>query len=326
MTVKDDIKTGARLIRAGKLVAFPTDTVYGLGANALDPIAVARIFELKQRPSFDPLIVHVAEASALQQLVLNPDFRVFRLAERFWPGPLTMVLAKSPIIPEIVTSGLPSVGIRIPDNELALQLIRESRCPIAAPSANRFGRVSPTTAEHVRKQLPGVDYILDGGKTSVGIESTIIKITDQGFIILRNGVITREEIEAVLPYDNHAVTGIHKAPGMLDSHYSPGKPFLIATNATLMTDKSRAGLISFSGTKESGFGKIIRVSESGDLKEYAANIFAAMHVLEDDESIDLILAEPVFEAGIGLAIMDRLRKAEYKWRIRLCALHDTPAV
>ncbi len=308
------MRTAAHYIQQGKLVAFPTETVYGLGANALDPLAVARIFELKERPSFDPLIVHIASLEQLEKLALQSDERVLQLAEKFWPGPLTIVLPKSDLVPDIVTSGLPTVGIRMPDNQTALELIRRSDRPIAAPSANKFGRISPTTAAHVKKQLPDVDFILDGGKTTVGIESTIIRLTDCGFQILRNGIITREELEIILPFDNATAIADLSAPGMLKSHYSPVKRLLIADSAALPVDKSKAGLISFSRKLEKGFGKVIRVSENEDLKDYAVNMFAAMHALEDDDQIELIIAEPVTEKGIGLAIMDRLRKAEFNWR------------
>ncbi|MDY0254760.1 MAG: L-threonylcarbamoyladenylate synthase, partial [Tenuifilaceae bacterium] len=288
--------------------------VYGLGANAFDPIAVAKIFELKERPSFDPLIVHIASINQLHDLVLKTDERVHRLAEKFWPGPLTMVLPKSNIVPDIVTSGLPTVGIRMPSNEIALELIRTSDCPIAAPSANKFGRISPTTAAHVRKQIPNVDYIIEGGKTTVGIESTIIKLTDKGFQILRNGIISQEELETVVPFDGETAIEKLSAPGMLKSHYSPRKKLLIADRSTLELDKSKAGLISFSGEIENGFYKVIRVSNRKELKDYAVNMFEAMHSFEDDEEIDVIIAEPVGETGIGKAIMDRLRKAEFNWR------------
>jgi len=308
------METAAQYIRDGKLVAFPTETVYGLGADALNPMAVARIFELKQRPTFDPLIVHIASLQQLEKLVLNIDKRVYQLAEKFWPGPLTMVLPKSSIVPDLVTSGLPTVGIRMPDNETALELIRRSDCPIAAPSANKFGRISPTTAAHVRKQLPEVDYILEGGKTTVGIESTIIKLTDHGFQILRNGIITQEELESTVPFDSISPVEDLSAPGMLKSHYSPAKKLLIADSTALKTDRSRAGLISFSGRFEDGFFKVIRVSEREDLKDYAVNMFEAMHAFEDDSEIELIIAEPVPMTGIGKAIMDRLRKAEFNWR------------
>jgi L-threonylcarbamoyladenylate synthase len=314
MSLLSNIEIAANYIQEGKLVAFPTETVYGLGANALNPLAVAKIFELKERPSFDPLIIHIASINQLEKLVLCSDERVYRLAEKFWPGPLTMVLPKSSIVPDIVTSGLPTVGIRMPGNDIALELIRKSDCPIAAPSANKFGRISPTTAAHVRKQLPNVDFILDGGKTSVGIESTIIKLTDFGFQILRNGIITQEELETIVPFDGVTKIEDLSAPGMLKSHYSPRKKLLIADGSTLKIDKSKAGLISFSGMLEDGYARVIRVSERNDLKDYAVNMFEAMHSFEDDNNIELIIAEPVSETGIGKAIMDRLKKAEFNWR------------
>ncbi|PSK82726.1 L-threonylcarbamoyladenylate synthase [Prolixibacter denitrificans] len=309
------MELAARLIQEGKLVAFPTETVYGLGANALDPMAVAKIFALKERPSFDPLIIHIADLDDLKKLTAEVDDRVYLLAEKFWPGSLTLVLPKSKLVPDIVTSGLPTVGIRMPANEIARELIRTSGRPIAAPSANKFGRISPTTANHVRKQLPDVDYILDGGKTTVGIESTIIELTEKGFRILRNGIITKEDIEEVLSFDDSEKTESIVAPGMVKSHYSPVKKMIVADkNIPVDIDKSKAGLLSFTGKYENGYRKIIRVSESNDLKEYAVNMFDAMHTFEDDSEIEIIVAEPVAETGIGKAIMDRLRKAEYNWR------------
>ena len=310
----NNIEKAADLIREGKLVAFPTETVYGLGADALNPLAVAKIFELKERPSFDPLIIHIADLAQLEKLVCIKDERVLKLACKFWPGPLTMVLPKSDVVPDIVTSGLPTVGIRMPDNKLALDLIRKSGCPLAAPSANKFGRISPTTAAHVKKQLPDVDFILDGGKTTVGIESTIITLTDSGFQILRNGIITQEELETVIPIDKNVSIEKLSAPGMMKSHYSPRKKLLIADKNNLNIDKSKAGLISFSGEIEKDFFKIIRVSDRNELKDYAVNMFEAMHSFEDDDSVELIIAEPVIEKGIGKAIMDRLKKAEFDWR------------
>lgn len=315
MDRQNNMERAAQLIQEGKLVAFPTETVYGLGANALDPMAVAKIFALKERPSFDPLIIHIADLEDLKKLTSEIDERVYLLAENFWPGSLTLVLPKSNRVPDIVTSGLPTVGIRMPANEIARELIRKSGCPIAAPSANKFGRISPTKADHVKKQLPDVDCILDGGKTTVGIESTIIELTEKGFRILRNGIITKEDIESVLPFDETEKTESIVAPGMVKSHYSPVKKMMVADESFRMDiDKSKAGLISFSGKYETGFQKVIRVSETNDLKEYAVNMFEAMHTFEDDIEIDIIIAEPVAETGIGKAIMDRLRKAEYNWR------------
>lgn len=307
-----DIELASKLIREGKLVAFPTETVYGLGANALDPLAVARIFEMKERPSFDPLIVHIADKNDIEKLTVKADERIYRVIDRYWPGPLTLILPKSDIVPDIVTSGLSTVGIRMPDNGIALELIRRSGTPIAAPSANKFGRISPTSAMHVKKQLPEVDYILDGGNTTVGIESTIISFTDRGFQIIRNGILTREEIEEILPYDDSPITRDIVAPGMLKSHYSPHKAMIIDEGSTIPgIDKRKAGFISFSGTQEKGYKKVIRPTENQDLKQYAVNMFAAMHSLEESE-IEVIVAEPVPETGIGIAIMDRLRKAAWK--------------
>ncbi len=315
MIVNQDIDIAAGYIREGRLVAFPTETVYGLGANALNPLAVAKIFELKERPSFDPLIVHIASVDDLDKLTVNKDSRVLQLAEKFWPGPLTIVLPKSDIVPDIVTSGLDTVGIRMPNNPIALELIRKAGCPIAAPSANKFGRVSPTTAQHVKKQLPNVDYILDGGKTQVGIESTIITLNENGFEILRHGVITREDLESVIPFHSGRDTSDSiVAPGMLKSHYSPNKPLYFLGDVHLNDmQRSNAGLLSFNTTDTEGYRMVIPLSTSGNLREYAVNLFAAIHKMEESD-VEYIVAEPVEEHGIGLAIMDRLRKAAFRYR------------
>lgn len=312
---EESIRLAAGFIKEGKVVAFPTETVYGLGANALNPLAVAKIYELKERPSFDPLIVHIASLADLEKLTAAKDQRVQLLAEKFWPGPLTIVLPKSSIVPDIVTSGLGSVAIRMPANEIALQLIRTSGCPIAAPSANKFGRISPTTADHVRKQIANVDYIIDGGKTNIGIESTIIELTPKGFRLLRSGIITLDELETVLPLDNDSTeSNDMAAPGMLKSHYSPNKKICIASVDNFSgINTSKAGLLSFTGKYDKYFQHIISMSKRNDLKDYAVNLFEAMHTFEDDETIDVIVAEPVAEQGIGKAIMDRLRKAAYSW-------------
>jgi len=315
MIVNQDIDIAAGYIREGRLVAFPTETVYGLGANALNPLAVAKIFELKERPSFDPLIVHIASVDDLDKLTVNKDSRVLQLAEKFWPGPLTIVLPKSDIVPDIVTSGLDTVGIRMPNNPIALELIRKAGCPIAAPSANKFGRVSPTTAQHVKKQLPNVDYIIDGGKTQVGIESTIITLNEKGFEILRHGVITREDLESVVPFHSGRDTSDSiVAPGMLKSHYSPNKPLYFLGDVHLNDmQRSNAGLLSFNTTDTEGYKMVIPLSTSGNLREYAVNLFAAIHKMEESD-VEYIVAEPVEEHGIGLAIMDRLRKAAFRYR------------
>jgi L-threonylcarbamoyladenylate synthase len=309
------LETAAKIIIEGGVVAFPTETVYGLGANALDPMAVARIFEVKERPSFDPLIVHIADLEQLQVLSTSEDPRIGKLAEAFWPGPLTLILPKTDRVPDIVTSGLPTVGIRMPDHPMALELIRESGCPLAAPSANKFGRLSPTRAAHVERHLPEVDYILDGGTTRVGLESTIVRLESDGFLILRPGGITREDLVAVLPESAKTVeAGSPEAPGMLDSHYSPSKPFYLYRPEILNTiEPSKAGFISFKGEMPGDFLETRILSPKGDLKEYATKIFSALHELQESE-VDVILAEAIPETGIGIAIMDRLRKAAHPWQ------------
>lgn len=308
------LKQAAEIIKNGDLVAFPTETVYGLGANALNPEAVAKIFVAKERPSFDPLIVHIALLSDLEILTQYVDERVYLLAQKFWPGPLTLVLPKSDLVPDIVTSGLPTVGIRMPNNKIALDLIKLSGCPIAAPSANKFGRISPTTADHVRKQLPSVACVLDGGSTTVGIESTVITLNPDGFVILREGVITHSDLETVLPASSQAIDQKAElaSPGLLKSHYSPQKPIFILGKFSQPIDRGKAGFISFSNNDVAGYKFVEYLSRTSNLKEAAVNLFGALHRLEDAD-VEYIVAESVPEEGIGLAIMDRLNKAAHRY-------------
>jgi L-threonylcarbamoyladenylate synthase len=314
--VNKEIQTAARIINNGGLVAFPTETVYGLGANALNPIAVAKIFALKERPSFDPLIVHIASPDDIKLLTNEPTDLVLKLAGKFWPGPLTIILPKSSIVPDIVTSGLPTVGIRMPDNEIALDLIRTSKCPIAAPSANKFGNLSPVSASHVKKQLPGVDIILDGGRTKIGIESTIVSIAGNTCTLLRPGKITLEDINDALPgifvfETNKPEKPI--APGSLKSHYSPSKPlYLYKNNQTQLPEQS--GLILHCiNERTPDCEKVIYTSYNNKLTEIAANFFSSLHDMEDDVQIKQIYIEPVIESGLGIAIMDRIKKAVFKY-------------
>lgn len=309
------IQEAAQLIREGELVAFPTETVYGLGADALNPYAVAKIFAAKERPTFDPLIVHIADLNYISELAYTDSEFVNKLAEAFWPGPLTMVLPRKPIIPDLVTADLPTVGIRMPNNEIALELIRQAQRPIAAPSANKFGRISPTKAEHVRKQLPDIKCILDGGQTSVGIESTVIALNADGFVILRQGIITHTELEKILPKSKfETAKETHLAsPGLLNSHYSPIKPLYILGQQPINCIPAKAGFISFSGTNTFGYKHVEYLSQNADLKEAAANLFSILHKMEETTDIDYIIAEPVPAEGIGLAIMDKLKKAAYQY-------------
>lgn len=307
------MRKATAIIKCGGIVAFPTETVYGLGADAFNPLAVARIFEAKNRPLFDPLIVHIADLSQMGMLASRVDKRAGRLAGRFWPGPLTMVMPRSERVPDIVTAGLDTVAVRMPDHLIALDLIRLSGTPIAAPSANRFGYISPTKAAHVLDQLgERVDMIIDGGPCTVGVESTIIKLDEGRSIILRPGGVPIEEIETVIgPVETAAPSGGNpEAPGQLPSHYSPTIPVRLADSAGAI-DFSRedAGFLLYK-RPESGApaGRTEILSVNGDLQEAAANLFSALHRL-DRMKISVIIAEPVPERGLGIAIMDRLRRA-----------------
>ncbi|GAB1450795.1 L-threonylcarbamoyladenylate synthase [Draconibacterium sp.] len=314
------IEEAAQIIRNGGLVAFPTETVYGLGANALNPFAVAKIFELKERPSFDPLIVHIADFNDLQRLTDNPSEDIFALAKNFWPGPLTIVLPKSKLVPDIVTSGLQTVGIRMPNNEIALTLIEKAGCPIAAPSANKFGKLSPVSAKHVRKQLPNVDFILDGGTSAVGIESTIISIEGNVCKMLRPGIITAEEIQDALSenliFSNEKTEKI-VAPGLLKSHYSPVKPLYIIDGNEIEIPKYSGvilhGLNGFKGDAQ----RFVNTSKDCNHYEIAANLFSALHEMEEDENIKQIFIEAVNCVGLGIAIMDRINKAAYQYQQKI---------
>jgi L-threonylcarbamoyladenylate synthase len=308
------IQQAAEIIKRGGIVAFPTETVYGLGANAFNPLAVARIFEAKRRPYFDPLIVHVASHGDPAKLVIDIPSDAKKLMERFWPGPLTVVLLKREEVPDIVTAGLPSVAIRMPKHEMALSLIEQADCPIAAPSANPFGYLSPTTAEHVRDQLGDqIDFILNGGTCEVGVESTIVSFSKGKPRLLRPGGVELEEIESIIgkveisPIEDSKPS----APGMLPKHYAPRTPIVLDWSAK-DAEAYRGKRIGFLALKEpKPFLKFIHVeilSKRGDLREGAANLFSAIRRL-DALNLDLILAESVPEVGLGRAIMDRLRRA-----------------
>ncbi|RLG69137.1 MAG: threonylcarbamoyl-AMP synthase [Methanobacteriota archaeon] len=311
---EEALDRAASIIRRGGLVAFPTETVYGLGACVFNQEAVAKIFEVKKRPRFDPIIVHVSNPGQLSCLCSEVGRTAKKLIERFWPGPLTLVLPKSRLVPYIVTAGLETVAIRMPSHPIALELIKRSETPIAAPSANLFGFLSPTTPEHVVEQLgEGVDMIIDGGRTPIGVESTIIDLSSSPELtLLRPGGLPVEEIEKVLGR-KVVVSTISKkprSPGQLPKHYSPRTPLRILRNNKKFESKGRIGLLAFKQPRRQGFFDVVEVlSPSGDLREAAYNLFSCLHRL-DQAGLDLIYAEPVPETGLGRAIMDRLRKAE----------------
>lgn len=298
------ISEAARLIRAGGLVAFPTETVYGLGANALDADAVRRIFAVKRRPSTSPLIVHVDSIEMAVGLAREWPAAAEELARVHWPGPLTIVVRKRPEVPDIVTAGLDTVGLRMPRHPLALDLIRAAGVPIAGPSANRFTELSPTTADHVRESLGDVvDCVLDGGPTAVGIESTVISLAGPP-VLLRPGMIAREEIEARIgPVQTAGVVegeGAHPSPGMHARHYSPRTPLIIGT---LPAGGHGAHLyMTQPGTAARG----IRMPD--DARQYAAILYSTLHAL-DTEGLDWIAIEMPPDTPEWVGIRDRLTRA-----------------
>ncbi|ADD27180.1 L-threonylcarbamoyladenylate synthase [Meiothermus ruber] len=306
----ENLERAAQIIRSGGLVAFPTETVYGLGANALDARAAARIFEAKQRPSFDPLIVHVADRGMLQKVVQEVPALAERLMERFWPGPLTLVLPRSERVPGLVTSGLPTVAVRMPAHPVAQELIRRAGLPLAAPSANPFGYLSPTRAEHVERMLGGrVDLILDGGRTEFGVESTIVLLAEKP-TVLRYGAVAVEELERVLGRLELQVGAREKplVPGQLPQHYAPHTPIRIAPPSEIPLGlRKRVGYLAFQEVPK-GFKVVKVLSPTGSLLEAAAHLFEALHQL-DRLGLEAIYAEPIPEVGLGRAIMDRLRRA-----------------
>src|SRR5579871_5209626 len=260
----NDVTRAAALIRAGELVAFPTETVYGLGANALDPAAVEKIYAAKGRPPESPLIVHVDSMEMALGLVRTWPEKAAKLAQRFWPGPLTLVLTKRPHVPARLTAGLDTVGIRMPSNSIALALIKEACVPIAAPSANRFGGISPTTAEHVRAALGDrVSLVLDGGPTSVGIESTVLSLAGPEAILLRPGMVSQAEIEEVIGpvlIAAHTTGSAHPSPGMHRRHYSPRTPLILVKPG-----------------QPSPGGRGIRLQMPADPSQYAAVLYERLH-------------------------------------------------
>ncbi len=309
------------LLRRGEIVALPTETVYGLAADALNPVAVTKIFEAKERPRFDPLIVHLPDQQWLER-VARIDRRsraqIEKLTKQFWPGPLTLVLQRQPIIPEIVTAGLNTVAVRMSSHPVFASVISTFGKPLAAPSANRFGRISPTTGRHVLEELDGrIPLIVDAGPTPHGIESTIVALSDEGIEILRRGPVTEEQLRAI-GFEQAArrqdIGGAMRAPGQLPVHYAPQTPLRIIESANLFSPGpgERCGLLAWGRVKNAGrFAAVRWLSETQDLREAAANLFRHLREL-DDLGLNLIVAEHVPENGLGAAIMDRLRRASAK--------------
>ncbi len=308
----ENLRKAADILIRGGTVAFPTETVYGLGASALDAEAVARVFEAKERPRFDPLIVHIASKESITALAEKIDPGASLLADALWPGPLTIVVPKRRIVPDIVTAGLCTVALRMPAHPVARKLIAMAGIPVAAPSANPFGFLSPTTARHVEKQLGGrVDLILDGGPCSVGVESTIIAFTGNVPRLLRPGGLPLEDIEAIIGPVERGGGETVEAPGQLSGHYSPRTPVVIIDGVYGAAGEN-AAYLAFRSAPEKGTFRMVEVlSPTGNLREAAARFFSALHKL-DESGADVILAETLPEEGLGRALMDRLRRASQK--------------
>lgn len=323
------------ILENGGVVALPTETVYGLAADAFNAKAVAEVFSVKQRPSFDPLIVHIHHAKHLDTVASVPEEfaeAVSGLAKEFWPGPLTIVLPKKEVIPDIVTSGLDSVAVRVPSNSIMRSVIKALGKPLAAPSANQFGHISPTSAKAVQSELDGkIPLILDGGACSEGLESTIVKpvFDEKGKVriaILRSGPITIEQLRKIAPVykepkkkkvDDDSTEKKLESPGQLESHYAPRKPFHLwdGESELVLNPKKRYALLCFEGEDsvlidQYDWDKVAELSPgSGRMAEAAVRLFAVMRQLDEDGEIDAIIAEPVSDKGIGIAMMDRMRRA-----------------
>ncbi len=316
--ISTDRTAAVELLRKGEIVALPTETVYGLAANALNPIAVAKIFEAKERPRFDPLIVHLPDREWLERVVDLPaqDRQlILKLADAFWPGPFTMVLPKRKIVPEIATAGLDTVAVRVSVHPVFSEIIRALGKPLAAPSANRFGRVSPTTAQHVLDDLKDqIPLIIDGGPTAHGIESTIVAICAGGIHILRRGPITEEQLSESGKIDIIASAEKVSAPGQLPTHYAPKTPLRLIedVNSFSPDKKQRVGLLGWNPLKsEKNFAAVRYLSERQDFRDAAMNLFRYLREL-DQFDLDFIVAERVPEQGLGAAIMDRLQRAAHR--------------
>lgn len=302
-------------LKAGETVGIPTETVYGLAANAFNEAAVVSVFKIKNRPFFDPLILHVRDIGHAQSLVKEFPESARLLAEAFWPGPLTLLLLKSEIVPDIITSGSHLVAVRVPSHPVTLELLQQLDFPLAAPSANPFGYISPTQAEHVEKQLGDkVSYILDGGSSEIGLESTIVNCSGVKPVIVRLGGLAKERIEAVLGEEIELQLNQNSnpsAPGQLDKHYAPNSRFIVTEDLEDSINRhlhEKIVVLSFGETTISEDIYQLNLSKDADLSEAARNLFHYMRLL-DQLSPSVIIAQRLPEFGLGLAINDRLRRA-----------------
>jgi L-threonylcarbamoyladenylate synthase len=308
------LQRAVELLRNGEVVALPTETVYGLAADAMCETAVLKIFQAKSRPRFDPLIVHLPNAEWLDRVAVVPadiKTRFDQLRKRFWPGPLTFVFPRQPEISDVVTAGLETVALRLSSDPILQKIITDFGRPLAAPSANRFGRISPTAASHVLEELGGlIPLIIDGGPTSHGLESTIVALRNNRIEVLRRGPITEEQLSEFGQVLTANSAQRPEAPGQLPGHYAPGTPLVLVEDASTyeVHDGQRCGLLSWKTKDDPRFVAIRRLSERQDVGEAATRLFRFLREL-DASNLDLIVAEKVPEEGLGAAINDRLRRA-----------------
>jgi L-threonylcarbamoyladenylate synthase len=302
MSDSSDIQKAAEILRCGGLVVFPTETVYGLGVNALDASAVLKIYAIKGRPANSPLIVHVASIDQARALAAAWPEVADRLAREYWPGPLTLVVPKKPIVPDEVTAGLPTVGLRIPRHPMALDLLRAANVPIAAPSANRFTHLSPTTAQHVRDAFGNeTPFLLDGGPCEVGLESTVVAVTPDGLEVLRPGMAFVDDAVAVSEFDERA----HRSPGQHKKHYSPRTRVLLVTQGRV-PQSGRGAYLWLSHKADSA--RTLRMPDQP--QAYAAQLYRRLHDLDGD-GLDWIAVEFPPDTPEWIAIRDRLARAAY---------------
>lgn len=312
--ISKDLIKAKSFLEKGELVAIPTETVYGLAANALDPVAAAKIFEAKERPTFDPLIVHTYSLEQVYEFVESIHPQLLKLAKAFWPGPLTLLLPKKNNIPSLVTSGLDRVGVRVPNHSLTLELLKQLTFPLAAPSANPFGYISPTTAEHVNKQLGHkIPFILDGGACQVGLESTIVGEENGEIIVYRLGGLSIDEIEKVIGKVTIQLnqSSNPKAPGQLKSHYAPKKPVVLGDLKELQKTYSNKKIGAIVFGEEHVLSKDIVIKNLSSTKNYneaAVNLFSYLREL-DEADVEVIISQLLPEFGLGIAINDRLTRA-----------------
>jgi L-threonylcarbamoyladenylate synthase len=314
-SLREEIRKGVDAIRAGGLTVFPTETVYGLGADALNAEAVVKIFEAKERPFQDPLISHVCDRAQVVPMVSELPERAVKLMDAFWPGPLTLVLPKSRIVPDVVTGGNPTVAVRMPRHPLALELIRQAGTPIAAPSANTFGKTSPTTAQHVKDQLAGkFDAIIDGGACRVGVESTVLSLVGDVPVLLRPGGVTIEEIESVIGKISVKAPErelVFDSPGMFPSHYAPVTPMIMVDDPSVYAHETNVAIMLFKPSEVEYAGTVFVLSQDGDARSAAAKLYQTMRRI-DELHYRLIIAQRLPDSGLGIAVNDRMSRAAAK--------------